>query len=91
MKKKLIWPETLLLLNLASSKISDDLRDELLEMRNDSSAYDFFDQRPLSQFGFLRKDHMQRSVRLDIKSLSSLSSLTYVNVDFLHLFKSKRK
>ena len=32
------------------SKISDDLQDELLEMRNDSSAYDLFNQKPLSQF-----------------------------------------
>ena len=32
------------------SKISDDLQDELLEMRKDSSAYDLFDQKPLSQF-----------------------------------------
>ena len=32
------------------SKISDDLQDELLEMRNDSSAYDLFEGKPLSQF-----------------------------------------
>ena len=32
------------------SKISNDLQDELMEMRNDSSAYDLFDQKPLSQF-----------------------------------------
>ena len=40
MKKKLSWPETLLLLNLTSQKISDDLQDELLEIRNDSSGHD---------------------------------------------------
>ena len=32
------------------SKISDDLQEELLEMRNDFSAYNLFDQKPLSQF-----------------------------------------
>ena len=32
------------------SKISDDLQDELLEMRNDSSAHDLFVEKPLSQF-----------------------------------------
>ena len=32
------------------SKISDDLQDELLEMRNDFSAYDLFVKKPRSQF-----------------------------------------
>ena len=32
------------------SKISDDLQDELLEMRTDSSAYDLFLEKPLTQF-----------------------------------------
>ena len=32
------------------SKISDDLQDELLEMRNNSSAYNLFVENPLSQF-----------------------------------------
>ena len=31
-------------------KISNDLQDELLEIRNDSSAYDLFVEKPLSQF-----------------------------------------
>ena len=45
------------------SKISDDLQDELLEMRKDSSAYDLFDQKPLSQFWVsLCNGHTQRSV-----------------------------
>ena len=38
-------------------KISDDFQDELLEMRNDSSAYDLFVEKPLSQFWVF----MQRS------------------------------
>ena len=32
------------------SKTSDDLQDELLKMRNDSSAHDLFVEKPLSQF-----------------------------------------
>ena len=32
------------------SKIPDDLQDKLSEMINDSSAYDFFVEKPFSQF-----------------------------------------
>ena len=39
------------------SKISNDLQDELLEMRNNFSAHDRFIEKPLSQFWF----SMQRS------------------------------
>ena len=51
MKKKLhIWSETLLLLILNISKVSDDFQDELLEIRNDSFAHDLFVKKSLSQF-----------------------------------------
>ena len=72
------------------SKISDDFRDKILEIKNNSSAYDLFVKKPLN-FGFLCNGHMQKLIWVHLKSLPALSPLTYVNVDFLHLFKSKQK
>ena len=72
------------------AKIADDLQDKLLEMGNDSSAHDLFLEKPLLHFGFsamvIYKDQW-----LHLKSLSFLSPLTYLKVDFLHLFKSRQK
>ena len=59
-------------------------------MKNNSSAYDLFVEKPLSQFWV----SMQRSyakISMAALSLPPLSPLTYVNMDFLQLFKSKGK
>ena len=54
------------------SKILDDLQNELLEMRNDSSAYDLFVEKPLSQFWV----SMQRSyAKICMAALPPLSPL----------------
>ena len=72
------------------SKISDDFQDELLEMRNDFSAYDLFLEKPLSQFWVSVQRSYTKISMAAFKIITSFVS-TYVNVDFLHLFKSKRK
>ena len=72
------------------SKTSDDLQDELLEMRNNSSAYNLFVENTLSQFWVSIQWSYAKISMVAFKVLTPLSPLTYVNVDFLHLFKSKR-
>ena len=72
------------------SKILDDLRDELLEMRNNSSAYNLFVENPLFQFWVSIQWSYAKISMVAFKVITPLSPLTYMNVDFLHLFKSKR-
>ena len=80
---KLIWLETLLHLSLTSQKIIDDLQGELLEIKNDSSAYGFFLEKPLSQF-WVSMQWSYAKINVAAFKVINFFVSTYVNVGFLH-------